>query len=471
MNDFDTSPLALAVSEIVDNSTAKANELWSLEFKLLEDAPIDLEDPDLAIDEKEKQGFFAPLFLGNIDFISDFEKSFCDHVNAEATVGAGMWLKVLYPARNHMRAYLKRFKATRQGGAEELDDALVLTFKPIFKQTEEAHDSVSETIGLSRTELDARHIVSLSIDLMDPSSEAVQSAPCGGNWRDVTAMDVLRYVYSNVCSQFTFEGEPLILYQRVSDGFNTQKRAFVQIQAGTLLTDLPLLLHQNHGGLWSTGAARYIKGDTWYFYPPYDTTRVNKEKHTLTIVRAPDRLYAGTPKTWLQDGDHIKIIASGDINIKDGTQEKFLQTGDGVRYGSSDAVLGGSWLELKGNKAIANRAKNMSEVRIEAPAYTDNRIVNSKQGFTDNTMFQLSALAGKKGNMVALTWNYADHTLIKPGMPCRILYERNKELTELNGVVVGMHAAVQTTQRASSEGTYLTTCALFIFCQLPDDPQ
>ena len=463
----ETSALGPALKEILNHSEARPNTVWTLEFRLDEDAPIDLEDGDLAADSIERGGIYHPVMVNNVDFISDYVTNFCDHINTVLTVGMGMWLRVLSPCRQHIKVYLTRHYENRQGGVQLLEEPLVYIFKPIFKDTEEAHATISETMMLTRKELDARGLVTLDVDLLDAATEAVQSAPCGGNWRDQTAMAVMRGVFADVCSQLTFEGEPIIKYQQVCEDSNPNLRSYILIKAGTQLTDLPIELHKNHGGLWPTGIGRYLQNDTWYFYPPYDTERVESEDKTLTIVRAPERLYGGVIKTWLKDGDHLKILAYGDIQLLDKTQQNFLKEGSGLRFGTAQSVLDGSWLEVKDNKAVASRAKNLSEVRISAPDYTDARTNNSEQWFTDNPMFQLSNLSSRKGSIISLTWNYADHTLIRPGMPCRILYEEDNMVMEIKGVVVGKQASIQTTKKGASDGGNITTCALFLFCQNP----
>lgn len=468
MNELETSPLVMSIDEITSNDKAKPQWQWSVEFKLQEGAPVDLENPDIACMPREKEGIYWPIMTPNLDMIRDYEKGFCEHANMIVEVGAGMWLKVLSPARHHLRVYITRRVVSREGGTEELEEPLSLVFKPIFKDGPEAHQSIDETIQLTRQELDARGIVQLDVDLLSPAAEAVQSAPCGGTWRDVAAADLMQLVFANVCSQFTFEGTPLITQQVIADKANKTKRKFITIPAGTALTDLPAMLHRHHGGIWPTGVNRFLQDDTWYFYPPYDTERVDNERVTLTIVRAPERTYGGSTRTYLVDGDHVKILASGAIGTLDPTQKQFLQQGDGRRFASAKKVLDGTWLETKDNKAVASRSKNFSEMRIAADEYTDHRILNAPERFTDNALFQLSLLAGKKGQLVNLEWVNADHTLIRPGMPCRILYEENRTVMELKGVVQYLNVSIQTTQVAAAAGEYKCTCSLVIFCLTPE---
>lgn len=469
MNDLETSGLVAAIDEITSNQDARPQWQWTIEFKLLEDAPVDLDNPDLANTPMEKQGIYYPIAHPNLDFIRDYEKGFCEQVNVRVAIGGGLWLKVLSPARNYLRVYVTRRVMTREGGSEIFEEPLSLVFKPIFKDDENAHRSVDETIQLTRQELDTRAIVEIDVDLLSPGAEAVQAAPCGGTWIDATAADVMRTVFANVCSQFTFEGEPVITKQVMAPKVNTTKRKHITIDAGVPLVDLPMLLHSRHGGLWPTGVARFLQDDTWYFYPPYDTERVDNERVTLTIVRAPERVYGASTRTYLVDGDQIKILASGAISLADPTQQRFLSEGDGRRFGSAKSVLDGSWMETKDNKAIARRKENFSEMRIDAQGYTDHRVLSSKERFTDNTIFQLSQLAGKKGQLVNLEWVNADHTLIRPGMPCRILYEEARTVMELKGVVQFIHASVQSTQQGVAPGEYKTTCTLVVFC-LPSEP-
>lgn len=72
---FNHTAIAAAVSEVQTYSDPKAIYKWSLEFKVLEEGTLDTEDDDLCTGPREKEGFFSPIFLPNIDFIGDYEKT------------------------------------------------------------------------------------------------------------------------------------------------------------------------------------------------------------------------------------------------------------------------------------------------------------------------------------------------------------------------------------------------------------
>ncbi len=471
MSDFSSSPLIHTVREITDQNAPQPQWSWDLRFKVLPESGMDFQDSDLARTPEEKEGFFIPVAFTNLDFLGDFEKGFCDHVNCSITVAAGLWLKVLAPHREHLRINLVRERRVSQGGPTDMEeDPLVFVFKPIFKDNAEAYETVSETIKLSRTELDLRDLLTLDVDLLDAATEAIQSATCGGIWRDAKAADVLQMVYNDVCSQMEYEGERLIAGQVISDRTNETARKHITVRAGTPLVDLPMLLQGDQGGIWPTGCSRFLSGKTWYFYPPYDTTRVNRERFTLTIVKIPDVAGTGAKHTYLKDGDQVKILAASDSQIQDMTQRNFLSQGDGLRFSKAGSVMD-DWLEVKDNKAVAKRSHTNSEVRIKAEGQTDHRTYNSDKRFTDNPYQQYSVLAARRGQLLSFSWSYADHTLIRPGMACRVLYEVEQEIKELHGVVVGRQAAIQATESAAAIGNHVTSCALFVFCNEAQETQ
>lgn len=467
MSDFSTSPLIHTVREITDQDAPQPQWSWDVKFKVLPESGMDFGDKDLARTPEERDGFFIPISFTNLDFVMDFEKGFCTHINCSLRVGAGMWLKVLAPYREHLRVHLVREQRKSQGGPVDQEvEPLSYVFKPIFKDNAEAHESVSETIKLTRTELDIRDMLTLDVDLLDPATEAIQSAACGGIWRKATAADVMQAVFADVCSQMEYEGEKLITGQVIAEKTNTEKREHVSVPSGTPLVDLPMLLQKDQGGIWPTGCSRYLMGKLWYFYPPYDTTRIDRERFTLTVVKIPDVAGTGAKHTFLKDGDQLKIIAASESQIQDMTQPNFLQQGDGTRFAKAGSVMD-DWLEVKDNKAIAKRGKTNTEARIKADNQTDHRTFNANKRFTDNPYEQYSQLASRRGQLLSFVWSYADHTLLKPGMATRVLYEKGDEIKELHGVLVGCHAAVQATESAAAIGNHITTCALFVFCNEP----
>ena len=462
---FNHTAISSAVSEVQTNADPKAIYKWSLEFKVLEEGALDTEDEDICISPREKEGFFSPIFLPNIDFIGDYEKTIGYHVSVACMVSAGLWVHVLEPNRNHLRVYLTRARVTGlEGDVDMQDTPVVFVYKPIFKEDGASKKSVGEVKKISRKELDMRGMLDLQIDLLPYALEAVQAAPVGGIWRNTTAMDVLRSNYIGVCSQFELEGEKLIEHYQIAKDYNTQKLGFIDIKGPTPLMDLHKVLQDNYHGIWPTGISRFLKDKTWFIFPPYDLKRITKERRTLSIFIAPQKEAGSSPRSYFIDGDTLKIVCTGDINVKDTTQENFLKHGDGLRYASASSVLEGQWLTLKDGKAVASRAANYNELRIKADSYTDHRMQEASRNFSDNTMANLSTLAGRKGFVVSLTWNYADHTLIDPGMPVRIFYQDASELKTLVGNVMFQHAAIQTTQQGISQGNYITTSALMIFC-------
>lgn len=465
--DFSLSPVANLVNEVIEGSTETLRYLWKVEFFLKEDSPVDLTDADLAVTEQERNGFFSPIFVSNLDFIGDYEKGFCDHINMTCDVPLGMWVKVLEPSKHHMTLYLTRTRVKSDGTPATDDTPVVMIFKPVFKA--DNTETIGSTRGISRRELDIRDLYNLDIDLMPYAVEAVQAAVCGGTWRNVKAIDVMRGVFIDVCKDFEYEGDKLIKHQRCAGGANDKVLGHITIKPGEYLTDLPSMLQKHHLGIWPTGINRYLQGDTWFFYPPYDVKRVEKETKVLTVIVAPEKPYGGSERSYLVDGDNLKIICTGTIGVVDPTQNNFLRDGDGIRYASASQVLDGDWLETKGGKAVATRSKNFNELRVKADKYTDHRTARAGAAFSDNTLQNLSVLAGRVGKIVTLSWSYADHTLIEPGMPCRVFYDDHGEVKELIGQVSGMHASIQTTQRAAAVGNHVTTCALFIFCQAVED--
>lgn len=466
---YESSPLKKAIDEIVSQDTKEAHFEWKLQFKVLEDAPVDLSDPEIANTTQEKEGFFDPFCMTNLDFISNFEVDFCEHVNANVQVPLGMWLKVLSPSRHHLLVYLTRIRRVVQDGAEDWDEEpLVLVYKPIFKDGGAASDSVSSTKNISRAELDLRGIVDVDVDLMSPASEAVQAAVCGGIFRRVKASDCMQAVFADVCSQMEFESEPLVTGQFLAETPNEQIREQITINSGTMLTNLPLLLQQEHGGIYPAGINRFLEGKSWYFYPPYDTTRVQREEKTLTAYISNDLYTSGFTRTFFEDGNQLKIIVGSETKLKDLTQMKYLQMGDGSRHALASPVESG-WVETKGNKAFAQRQNFNTEARIHDPQRTDSRIFMGSRRFTDNTHHEMSLLAARKGFHLSLVWSYADHQLITPGMPVRVFSEEDDQLYEIHGVVMKRQAAVQSTKRGAMMASHQCTCVLFVFCNFPEE--
>ncbi len=466
---FKETPLAALADEIVYSEGTSGAYQWKFEFKLQDDAPPDLSDPDIAVTDREQNGFYTPMKVTNLDFIQDFEKAAAEHVNCQAIVSSGMWLRVLQPSRKKLLAHITREKLKRvEGEIDEEEEPKVFIYKVLIK-LDESQDSESNTSSaLTRQELDMRGFVTLDMDLVDRGVEQARNIAVGGIWRDTTPKEVIQSILMKECEDIEVDGEKVFKGVEFAKGYSTDVKDHVIIEQGLPLLNVAHHIHRNIAGVWPTGINCYFHEGYWHVYPLYDTTRFDDESHTLTIVRVPQKVYQSPENTYMDESGRIKIIATSDSALLDATHLRYLTEGDGVRFADANAMMG-DWAKTEDNKAVAQRSKKNSELRIDDKTTPDHHTRLSGDRITSNPLLEYSRLAGRKGKMLSFVWENADHTLLRPGMMCKILYNGKDDVAELEGVLLNAQASVQLFGQGMSADSYRNTCTLFVFCNVTEE--
>lgn len=468
---FKETPLAPLAEEIIFSGGTSGAYTWTFEFKLQEDAPPDLTDTDIAVTDREQNGYYRPLKVTNIDFIKDFEKAASEHVNCSVLVATGMWLKVIQPSRKQLLVHITRQKLKRvEGETDEEEETKVFIYKALIK-LDESQDSDSNTSSeLTRKELDMRGFVTLDLDLIDRAVEQARNIAIGGVWRKTTSQKVIQSILMKECENIEVDGEKAVLGVEFAKGYSEEVKEHVIIEQGLPLLNVAHHVHANVSGVWPTGINCYFHEGYWYVFPLYDTSRFDDESKTLTIVRIPDKVYQSPENTFINDAGRVKLVATSNSSVLDATHLRYMTQGDGVRFADADAMMS-DWVETSDNKAKAVRSKTNSELRIDDKSTPDHHTKLSKDRISSNPLLEYSRLAGRKGKILAFAWENADHTLLHPGMMCKILYNAKDDVAELEGVLLNAQASIQLFGQGLTADSYRTTCMLFIFCNVGEETE
>lgn len=470
MMTFDESPLKGLADEIANAQTNAGLWHWSVKFKLTETSEVDLTDEDLANSQEERDGFFEPMALLNIDIVRKYLDRSGDHFNFVVSMPVGMWVQVILPSREHCRLHITRTKIAFAGGVEDDQENMqTWVVKPIFQvdgQTNLKHDVTSM---LTRRELDLKAPFDLTFDAIEPALEKLRSLEIDGIWRQVTAMDVLKATVVKRSADIDIEGQPGIKGFAFEDRFNKDKREHVLLPQGALkLTDLTNHLQEKCGGLYATGASSYLQDGIWTTFSPFNTENFDTAEESLTLIVVPGQIYADIESTYIIKEKRITALVASNFKVNDNQSISFLNEGDGVRFASA-TKLNQSFVETKNNKAVAKRSKNNSEARIQDEGNEHHFTKMASKRITDNSMAEYSRLAARRGQTLIAEWRKADHAVIKPGMRVKVMYQDNEDVLELFGRVINMQASIQKTGYGQFSSEHVSTCTLHVFFNHPDN--
>jgi spore maturation protein CgeB len=80
----------------------------------------------------------------------------------------------------------------------------------------------------------------------------------------------------------------------------------------------------------------------------------------------------------------------------------------------------------------------------------------------------MERLAARRGQTLIAEWRKADHTLIKPGMRVKVMYQDHEEVRELFGRVINKQASIQKLGYGMVVTDHLSTCTLHVFFNPPN---
>lgn len=461
---FQKSSLYTQALEVIAAEGSSGYYTWELEFKLDENAPIDLTDPDLANTPREQEGYFAPFKTLNIDFVRNYETKNFESLTATVKIPAGMWYKVLYPCRKYVKVVITRTELLGKDMAPNPNkDPVIYTRNIVFTDPEALSNTRNGAMLITRRELDLRDFIEMELDLIEEAREKISSIGVGGVFRRCKASDVMLALIRNALDSVEVDGEIAIQSINCQEKMCEDVREHVEVKQPTRLIDLPAILQHKAGGIWPTGINHFYQDRVLYIYPPYDATRFDDTDKTVTIIKVPKTVMPMLEKSFLLDGDKLTIVSNTTSGELDNTEVNFLTQGDGVRFAKTSSI-DTDWVETKDNKAIARRSRVNNEMRLKDDKITKHYTRMGDRRFTDNAMVEYSLLAARAGYVVTVVWDNADQTLLYPCMPCKILELDGEDIVERKGVLLNAQVSAQMTDKGIEAMSHKTTIVMSIFC-------
>jgi hypothetical protein len=379
----------------------------------------------------------------SFDKIRDYEGNFADEVIITILIPAGKYAYRVYPYLDNLEFTLYKHSpkniATRLDGADSISHerftATVLN-PPATTVEMNSRNQPSEHA------LDLNGFVELQIQLLNKAVDQMRMRTVGGNYRNCTAEEVIKSILTTESQKLEVSSEYLPKGVDMVPVVSPLKRDHILVKQGTRLVDVPSYIHQHCGGVYSTGFSHYFQNGLWYVYPTYNTTRFEKTPKTMTIINVPAMQMPGSEKTYLLDGNHLTIMATGQTKVLNASEKLILNHGNGVRFADGNFFME-SFAETLENKAVASRGKTNNEFITIQRDSTVNNVLMSPTRITANPLLEYSKLAARDGSMMLVSWENSDPDLIYPGMPVRLKYLDGQDIKQVDGVVLKVHNYTQ----------------------------
>lgn len=405
--------------------------------------------------------------LLSIDDVRDFNSTFAPEVVATVAMPPGMYAYDVYPNQDNLEMTIFQYPVQETGDMPD-DNGELITKRYRAILDDHGNPAVDGNDGFTPTReaLDLSDIVNIRFQLISKQIEQLRAIAVGGTYRDVKVEDVIKSVLTNESLKIKTDDEEVVKGVDMVAASNQKPRDHVILPSMLPLTLVPEYIHQNCGGVYSTGLGYFFQDNQWYVYPCYDTERYEKAQSTITIINVPRNKFRQVERTWRRDGDSLSIIASGEVKFRDNSNRNQLNEGNGVRFAEADNILDG-FATVKGNKAIAARAKNNSEFIGNTREDGLNNAWLSDSRITANPYVEYSNMAARAGGTFAFVWENSAPNEIKPGTMVKIMYLKEDEIVEIYGVLQCMESYTHTAEAGFVASQYRTNTMLAIFVKSP----
>lgn len=405
----------------------------------------------------------------SIDTIQDYESSYSDTMMVKLVVLGGTYTYRLIPNLAKLELTLYKSPVSEVYGTpiESRSNASERYIATILNAQASAIESNGMNMPTEQA-LNLTNLLNIEVQLISKPMDQMRMRSVGGNYRNATVEDVIKSVLTLESGNIEVT-EGLAAGVEMLPSTNTKKREHVILPQGLRLVDAPSYIHEKCGGVYGTGFAYYYQSPYWYVFPPYNSSNFYERQKTLTAVRIPANRFPGAERSYRINGNSAIIMVTGEVRTKATGEISALNQGNGVRFADADQYMG-NFVKTEDNRALASRGATNNEFITSARPSGNNNVQISPNRITSNALSEYSQLAARDGDLVGLSWENSNPSLIYPGMPVKILYLDGEDIKELFGLVIKAHHYTSTVGPGYTSSRHLSTTNLTVFAKRIDSP-
>ncbi len=394
---------------------------------------------------------FPMIAIESIDFDKNYNEEIADSIDVTGLISPGTYQVDILPYDANLEITLTKSVAG-ESNEEEVVGATIQVERYIAKlKSDGPTQSMKGAVdgNITKETADLGGLKTVSFQLLNSTLEQLRMVMVGGIYRNVKPGDVLRAIIGSESKKVKTSAGIAIKGVDMVPANNEVIRDHVIIPP-TKLLGLPDFIQTKCGGVYSAGMGFYLQNGLWYIYPKLDVGRFSDKTKTLTIIVVPPNKYPGVTRTYRETANQVIIISTRGINHWDDSEEQQLNFGNGVRFTDGSKIMEG-FGTAEGNKFTVARKDNNSEVILSNRQNGVDRAMISSTPIHSNPFVEYSKMARANCEHLQATWEHSNESLIYPGMPVRIVYVNDSEISENYGSVLAAHFFVM---RA---GTTVTT--------------
>lgn len=390
------------------------------------------------------------------DRSADFETTYRESRTVTLALSLGDVISYIGPYQDDIKIMLHTTKSTDDMVVESVmyrgylrDDLprnIMASASPMLADTESSNRAAMVNISFAINLIVVEYLDNISIGTV------VRPAP---------PFTILKTMMRLYLDQINLSESDCITSLSMYEPSNFEARTQTPIPQNTRLVELPDLLQNKYGGIYSTGLGWYLHKRDLYFWPMYDLVRDQYNLKYLHVIIGPSKHSIMIDRTWLVEGNVVSIIASSPIHVRDDSLGQINLGGDSVRYMDGHKVLDQTG-SVKDNVYTADRAASNTELTALRTRQPLNIIRPSKTKVTSNIYRELSRIAKRGVVYLQVTWRFSEHELIIPGMMVKLFYHRGDEVHETTGTVAAIMSVNESSKTGMLDSAMVSTSVLNI---------
>jgi hypothetical protein len=381
--------------------------------------------------------WITPLKMDLYSVDRDYEGGYADIRVLSFMMLLGAYTFDLLPFRNDIQVDVTYVPVGESGGGQSTGQrAFTRRFRGLLMDPTDPALSTNVSSQGTRDAMDNQMPQQVEIQLVEESVYDLQMRSVGGKYRNMTPYEVLMTVLTATQGYMDGKDEKRILGVNPVGTPNATKRTQIVLPHGTKIGKVPNILQNDEGGVFGAGLGCYLQDQYWYVFPLYDTAHASKQKKTVTIYAVPSDRYDGSEKTYRETDNRLIILASGDVqslNISDNAQ---VQSGNGLRFLDATKLLNG-FATNNGNRMLIDKATNLFEFAAKNITEGINNIQWSAKPISSNPFVHYSAMARLNGRIVTVQWRHGDGDLLDPGELVEFYAVAEGKIDKFKGVLLG----------------------------------
>ena len=405
----------------------------------------------------------STTFVKNITVESNYVEYYGDDIKCELMIPEGIFLEKLITGDDNILVTIKLTPTDRKNNRVDTSRKIIIyRYRGILNQKIMAGMIGGNPANRSFSAASISKLVPVHLQLVDLALESMLGIFIGTAVIDNTVENALKTLlgFGSKSRKVKEFSDTNFLGCDIYPPNNQKVYSSIIVDNRTPLHSLAHYL-QNTVGVYSAGISQFFTGGMWYVYPTYHTDRYHDTVGSLTIIDMPPNKMPHTETSFITNEKETVILGTGKTINNSPTTDRLYNIGSGVRFIDGSNLLEGG-VQFDKGYVTTDRYETVTEF-LHDDRYGNRAIAGvAKNMVTTNPYKEYSRVAPTVTEQVDLEWHNSQLGVVYPGMPVRILYQRDRKTIVRYGTVGKCLTYIAPSTNSAVDRKYSTNSILSI---------